>query len=373
MAYALSPDQVRCLRLRAQRLGPRSTGSASRVADIVRDVGGIQAQEAPAAALSVRVRGAGLTAADVERALVDERSIVRTWAQRGTLHLLHAEDICWLLPLLGPVFNKPSQRRLELGLDEDTGARGVRAIRDLLASQGPQTRAELAEQLSVQGIPTAGQAIAHLVHWAALEGVICLGPNRGSKPTYVLLDDWIDRGRPMAREAALAELAYRYLAAYGPARLDDLVVWSGLPVRDARVGWERVSDQLLEVEIDGRAAWILKARAGWLDEPPASPPVVRLLPRFDTYLLGYRSRDLAVPPEHAKYIHPGGGLVHRTILANGRAVGTWQIVRKRESLEVVVEPFDALAADLLPGVEAEVEDVGHFFGLPSRMRIMAPS
>ena len=204
MARALPPEQVRRLRLRAQRLGSPPDDVVPRVADIVRDAAGIQAQEMPAAALSVRARGAGLKAADIERALVDERSIVWTWGQRGTLHLLPAEDIGWLLPLLGPIFNRPSRRRLELGLDEEIGARGVRAIRDLLAGWGPLTRAELAGHLSARGIPTAGQAMAHLIHRATLEGVICRGPNCGSKPTYVLLDDWIGPGRAVPREAALA-------------------------------------------------------------------------------------------------------------------------------------------------------------------------
>jgi hypothetical protein len=289
------------------------------------------------------------------------------------LHLLPAEDIGWLLPLLGPIFNRPSRRRLELGLDEEIGARGVRAIWDLLAGRGPLTRAELAGHLSARGIPAAGQAMAHLIHRAALEGVICRGPNRGSKPTYVLLDDWIGRGRAVPREAALAELAYRYLAAYGPARPEDLVAWSGLPLRDTRTGWERIADQLLEVEIDGRAAWMLKERAGWLDEPPANSPVVRLLPRFDTYLLGYRTRDLAVAPEHASRILPGGGLIHSVIIADGRAVGTWKHAKKRDSLDVLVEPFDGLAPDLLPGFEEEVEDVGRFLGMPASMRVVAPT
>lgn len=373
MAQALSPEQVRRLRLRAQRLMSQPDDAALGVADIVRDVAGIQAQEMPAAALSIRVRGVGLAAADVEHALVDERSIVWTWAQRGTLHLLPAEDAGWLLSLLGPAFNRPSRRRLELGLDEETGARGIRAIRDLLARHGPLTRIELAAQLSPQGIPTAGQALPHLLHRAALEGVVCRGPNRGAQFTYVLLDDWIDRGRPIAREAALGELAYRYLAAYGPARPEDLAVWSGLPLRDARAGWERISGELLEVEIDGRAAWILKERAGWLDESSLSPPVVRLLPRFDTYLLGYRTRDLGIAPEHAKRILPGGGLIHPVVIADGRAVGTWRNVRTRDSLEVVVEPFLTLASDLVLGLEAEVEDLGHFLGLPADMRILAPS
>ena len=120
MAISLSDDQVRLLRLRAQRLTPRPGDGISDIALLVKELCGIQAQDARAAALALRVRSAGLSAADVERARVQERTIIRTWGQRGTLHLLAAEDLGWLLPLFGPVFIAGSRRRrTELGLDEE--------------------------------------------------------------------------------------------------------------------------------------------------------------------------------------------------------------------------------------------------------------
>jgi len=154
----------------------------------VKQVCGIQAQDAPAATLAVRVRSAELVVADVEQARVQDRTIIRTWGPRGTLHLLATDDIGWLLPLLGPVFVAGDRRRREeLGLDEDVCARGIHIIRNVLANQGPLTRAELFEQLANQGIYLEGQARPHLLGRAALEGLICLGPDRGTDPTYVLL------------------------------------------------------------------------------------------------------------------------------------------------------------------------------------------
>src|SRR5207248_3232015 len=145
---------------------------------------GIQAQDANAAALAVRVRSTGLVAADVEHARVQERTIIRSWGMRGTLHLLATEDIGWLLPLLGPIFIAGDRRRREeLGLDEDTCTRGMRIIRDVLATHGPLTRAEIVEQLATHGLRLEGQTRPHLLSRAALEGVICLGPDRGSEPT----------------------------------------------------------------------------------------------------------------------------------------------------------------------------------------------
>lgn len=229
----LSRDQTRLLRLHAQRLLlPSSDKVAS--AEVVREMCGIQAQEMQAAALAIRARSIGLVAADVEQARVQERSIVRTWAMRGTLHVLAGDDLNWLMPLVGPVFVAANRRRrMELGLDEDTCVRGIHIIRDVLAKQGPLARAEIVEQLAVHGLQIEGQARPHLLARAALEGIICFGPDREREPTYVLLSDWLDsrgRGPVLSEDEAYRELTIRYLSAYGPATSQDQAAWSGLPI-----------------------------------------------------------------------------------------------------------------------------------------------
>ncbi len=181
----LTAGRLRALRLRAQWLDqPRPAGPA----EVVRNLCGVQAQDANAAALSIGVRAEGLTAGDVALARLEERSLIRTWAMRGTLHLLAAEDIGWLLPLLAPGLIAGNARRYaELGLDADTLARSLRALQDALAREGPLTRAEIVARLAERGISLAGQARAYLVQRAALEGLICQGPDRGAEPAYVLL------------------------------------------------------------------------------------------------------------------------------------------------------------------------------------------
>ncbi len=370
MAVSLSDDHVRCLRLRAQRLALPPLDRIASVAHVVKELCGIQAQEVAAAALAVRVRSVGLVAANVEHARVQERSVVRTWGPRGTLHLLAAEDLNWLLPLIGPVFIAAGRRRrAELGLDEDTCAKGLRIIRDVLAHQGPLTRAELVEQLAIQGMRIEGQARPYLLQWAALEGIICLGPDHGAEPTYVLLSDWVGqehREHPLSEAAAHAELTRRYLKAYGPATPEDQATWSGMPMSKTRAAWQNIADQLIEVEIAGRPAWMLKTCAAWLDEPPAHAPIVRLLPRFDTYLLGYQNRDLAVPLQYAKRINAGGGILHPTLLVDGRAAGTWKSKPRKNHLDVIVEPFDHLAPKVHAGLEAEVADLARFLEVKTK-------
>jgi hypothetical protein len=337
----------------------------------VRDLGGVQAQEPSAAALALRVRSSGLTAAEVERARVVERTVVRTWGMRGTLHLLAASDLGWLLPLLGPVFSQGSRRRrLELGLDDETTARGVRLLNDVLTRESPLTRAEIVERVGAQGLHLEGQAAPHLIGQAARARLVCYGPDRDNEPTYVLLSEWVACGLPLPREEALAELARRYLAAYGPAGPEDLAHWSGLSLADVRAAWRSIADEIIAVEVARHPAGLRKDDAAWLDEPPAEPPAVRLLPSFDTYLLGYRDRNLVVAPEYARHIHPGGGVLHPTLLIGGRAAGTWRIVRRRAALEVAVEPFDTLADALLPLIETEAMDVGRFLDTPATLRIL---
>jgi hypothetical protein len=325
----VNEDTIRAARMRSQRLD----GRARDVAELVRHLCGIQAQEPRAGALSIRARTEGVTAADVERALTEERSVVRTWAMRGTIHLVAAEDVRWLHDLLAPLWLPGQHRALDvLGVPDADRPHAVEAIREALAAHGPLTRVELCDHLERAGIATGGQRAAHLPRLAALEGHVCFGPVRDGKDTYALLEDWIELGPRMERDAALAELARRYAAAYAPAEPRDLAAWSGLPARDARAAWR-------DVEPPPR-------------DPP-DPPVVRLLPAFDTYLLGYRSRDLAVPAEHARQVWPGGGIVRPTAIANGLALGTWKRTGVRVTLEPFCEPIDA---------EEEIADVERFLG-----------
>jgi hypothetical protein len=375
MSISLSDDQLRFLRLRSQRLAHQYRGEAIPVSQVVKEVCGIQAQDASAATLAVRSRSVGLVTADVKHARVDSRTIIRTWGQRGTLHILASEDIGWLLPLLGPVFvTGDRRRREELGLSEDVCVRSMHIMRNVLAEQGPMTRGELVEHLSKNGLHLEGQARPHLLARAALEGLICFGPDRGTEPTYVLLNDWIDQkstGHALSEDEAYAELTRRYLSAYGPATPGDQAAWSGLPLSKTRVAWQRIEGELLEVKIGNSHVWMLKTQAAWLDELRSSTSIVRLLPRFDIYLLGYQKRDLAVPAQYEKRINAGGGIVHAAVLVDGHIVGTWKSKREKKNFVVMVELFERVATEIEEGIEVEVEDIGRFLGVEVRMEVIS--
>lgn len=300
---------------------------------------------------------------DVADALNEGRSIVRTWLMRGALHVVAADDLQWMLGVLGPVFAAANQtRHTQLGLDAETKSRGVAAIRHILGDAGPLTRYEIVDRLRPLGIALnpRTQAPIHLVQLAALQGVLCLGPegNKG-EPTYVLIDDWIGKTRPKESASARAELARRYLAAFGPATADDFVAWSGLPAGVARSALSAISTEIVEVSTAGVTAFMLKSRLSGSGRVPGDP-AVRLLPAFDTYLLGHRRRDLAVPLGLRRRLQRGGGWLHPAVVVDGRVVGAWTLQRSRRRGQITVETQQPLTGALRKGVQAEVDDIGRF-------------
>ena len=129
--------------------------------------------------------------------------------------------------------------------------------------------------------------------------------------------------------------------------------------------WKRIAGSLVEVEIAGQSAWMLNVRLAQLDEFSYHSLVVRLLADFDTYLLGYQSRDMVVATQYAKRINAGGGMIRPTLLVNGRTVGTWKSTRRKKQLDIVVEPFEQLSPAIQPGLEAEAADIARFLGIPA--------
>jgi hypothetical protein len=353
------------LRARAQRLTQAAT-TAARPDRILHDVCGLQAQVWSAATLGMRARSAGLEVSTINLALNDNRSIVRTWLMRGTLHVVAADDVRWLLHLLGPVFARAGARRhAQLGLNDDLKARGLAAIRTTLAETGPLTRYELVDRLRKRRVvlDPKTQGPIHLIALAGLMGVVCLGPDRkDGDSTYVLLDDWVRKARMPSRETALVELARRYFAAFGPATVDDFSAWSGLPMNEARSAVSGARTALADMVVRGQLALVLKQHLPLKAAPVKSD--VRLLPAFDTYLLGYRRRDLAVPAPLQRRLQRGGGWLHPAVIVNGRAVAAWSLRRSgSRGGPVMIESFEPIRPAVRAGFEAEVADIGRFLEL----------
>jgi Winged helix DNA-binding domain len=280
----------------------------------------------------------GATADAVDASLRAGGPIVRTWAMRGTLHLIAAEDLPLVLAIFAPLHLARGQRRLtQLGLPPDVAERSTVEVAAILAEEGPLTRHELAERLRARGVPVdaEGQAPIHVVRRAALAGVLCEAGVRGRKELYGPLDP----GPLPDRDIALCELARRYAEAHAPATSEDFAAWSGLPAADVRRAW---------VEPGPPAG-----------DAPEGP--VRLLPALDEWLLGWASRDLTLAPAHARKVAPGGGIIRPIAIADGRAFATWRLDRRARRVEL--EAFGRVPRAVRAGVEAEVADLGAFLGL----------
>ena len=316
-------------------------------ADVAGRLLAVQGQDPRGARLAVRARSEGLTAAHVDQALTEERSLLITWLNRGTLHLVRSEDYPWLQMLTTPPLVSSCSRRLrQEGVTTQQGEKAVKTIERSLAKEGPLTRHQLRERLDSAGIPTAGQALIHLLFLAAVRGVAVRGPMAGKDHAYVLVRDWLEPQPAAERDAALAELARRYLVGHAPANDRDLARWAGLPLRDARAGLAAIASELVERE-DG-LVHLAK------HPPIAEVPGPRLLGAFDPLLLGWTSRELILGPH--THLVTLNGIFRPFAMVKGRAVGTWKLNRGK----VTVEPLGRVSKAASAALAADAADVERF-------------
>jgi hypothetical protein len=349
-------DAARLPRLRSAAQLLHRPADMRHPADVARAICGAQAQDLHAGRLAFRARSRRLSAADVDRARNEERSLLRTWAMRGTMHLVATDDAGWLVPLFEDAMAQNARRRLsQLGMDNPTRDRGLREIERALSADGPMARSALTERLRDKRVELDSGTRLHLFSLAVATGMACLGPDRGNQTSLVLARDWIGERPRHERDKALAELARRYLRAFGPATEADLAGWAGLGVREVRAALAAIGEELTEVAVAGQRAWMPKRAA----RRPRGR-YVRLLPAWDTYLMGYRDRGFVAQPAHWRRIMPGGGILHPTIVVDGVAVGTWRGRRDRGSIRIEPELFSKVDGVVCEAIDAEIADVLRF-------------
>jgi hypothetical protein len=333
-------------RLRAQRLtGP----PAASPLEVTTALLAVQAQELRGARLSVRRRTAGLTVAALDAALGDG-SLVVSWLNRGTLHLVRADDYWWLHALTTPQLVTSNRRRLEQeGVGARQAARGVDVV-TAAVEQGPQTRQQLRDRLDAARVPTAGQALVHVLWAAALAGHVVRGPMVGAQQAYVAAAAWVgDRVEPDPDEA-LARLAHRYLVGHGPADAADLARWAGTTLGKARRGLAAVADRTVP-RPDGLV--------DLADRPPAEGlPAPRLHGPYDPLLLGWASRTDWVAGHEG--LVTTNGIFRPFALVEGRAVATWGLADGVMTLR----PLEPVRPGALAALRRDAHDVLRYLGLP---------
>lgn len=326
--------------------------------------GAVQAQDYLGALWAVGLRMKQAVESGVEQALAD-RTIVRTWPMRGTLHFIAAEDVRWMLELLTPkVIAGSARRHAELGLDEVTFARSREVFARALQGGAQFTRAEMGAALEAAGIATVGQRLYHILWRLGQDGLICFGVRQGKQQTFVLLDEWLPATRHLARDEALAELARRYMTSHGPATDRDFAWWTGLTLGDARTGLELVRSGLVQQEIDGQTFWQASSAMATTGDALTA---AWLLPAYDEYTVGYTDRSALLDADGEKYVKAGHSILLPAVVVGGKVVGTWRRTAGKRGVVVELNLFTPLSTDDRQLVEAAAERYGAFLGLSAQV------
>jgi len=386
-ALHVSAEQVAAFRLSRHHLAkPAPRASLARVAG---DMCGAQAQIMSAAALSLRARVRGLRPEDVERALWGDRTLAKVWCMRGTVHLVPSEDLAVFARGSIGRANRDTAWLESHGLPAKTIDRVLDALRPAL--DRPRTRKDLADLVAktlgvaahrksgrgwgaprnAPGIQLGGTSLplGYLVFLACYRGLACAGPTQGNEATFVRPDVWLPKWRDLPVEEAETELLRRYLHAYGPATVTDFVAWSRVTTKGARASWARLVGELAPVDVEGKPAWLLRADLADIRRARIDRPTVRLLPYFDSLLLGHQSRDHLVGGAHYKRVYLPAGWIAPVVLVDARVAGTWGYERKGERLALNVKPFGRPSRAVREGIEAEAEDVARFFDARLELRV----
>lgn len=364
----ITPAQVRAFRLARQHL--TDPLPAERLAEIVADVGGIQAQVMSAAELALWARSRDLTPGHVRAGLWERRDLVKTWSMRGTLHLLPAFEFpLWAAALAtrSGWRKRPWLRAFGVTIEE---MEALIATLDAKLDGSGKTREEVAGLLS----PKLRDSLMHgwgtLLKPAAYEGALCFGPNRGRNVTFVHPADWLGGLEEQDSDEATKEIFRRYVRAYGPATHEDFARWwgGGAGVGPARRILQSIQDELEEVEAEGRRAWVMAGDAELMRslDPPRS---VHLLPNFDLYTLHYRPRDAFVPPGRLDGVFRTAGWISPVVLLNGAVAGVWEQKKRARKVELRVEPFVRLTKAATKGIERETKRLEEFLSAPVELQV----
>ena len=354
-------------RLGRQHLAERAP--RERALGVVRTIAGLHAQLTASAELTLWARVAGLGREDVSRWLWQERALVKTWAMRGTLHLMPAEELgLWVAAqgALKPRHHAGSWLRHHSLTREEADAM-LAAIPQALDGRA-LTRESLAGEVArITGIDGLDGKLrggfGDLLKPAAFRGDLCFAPSEGRNVRFTRPDQWLGPWEPPAEDEAVRAVTRRYLAAYGPADREALARWFGMPSPAGGGRWlKALDDEAVVVDVDGEDLVML---AGDVESAAAAEPtgVARLLPAFDHYVVAApRGRDAVLPSDERARVYRPQGWLSPVLVVDGRIAGVWSHERKGDRLVVAVEPFGRLSRAERAAVEAEAAALAAFLG-----------
>jgi len=362
LAAELSWTQVHAFRLQRHHLARRAP--KQHLAQVVGEIGGAQAQLMSAAELQIAAR-VDCKVDDVRQALWKEKTLVKTWLMRGTLHLARAEDLPLFTAAMGRrwINVRPSWLKF-MNVTEKELWELVAHIGDAISDK-PMTREELiavvgkGRSAHVRDVLKSGWG--GMLKPAARNGKLCFGPNRGQSVTFVSPQKWLPGWREVDPEEAIVEAARRYLRAYGPATKTDFARWWGAWPGIGSAAWSGLTQEIAHVDVEGArldllASDVAAAKKARLEDP------VQLLPAFDPYILGHATRDHLFERLHAPKVSRTAGWISAVVLVDGRVAGTWSHVISGKTLRVTVEPFRRLTPTVVAGIRNRAGELSQAAG-----------
>lgn len=326
---------------------------------------GAHAQVLSAAEISVALRMEKATREDVQRALWEDRSLVKTFGPRGTVHLLPTDELASWVGALSALERPVSSTPLVMRMTPEQTGQVIAAIGAALADDD-LTADELGDQVVARTGPWAGDLVmpAFQGYWprwrqsisaAANAGVLCYGPNRGRNTTYSNPHRFAPF-KPVSTESALAEIVRRFLWSYGPATPQHFARWLNISPAAAGRLFTTVADDLEEVILDGEPAWLVR---GDTDFPADRAPGVRLLPYFDAYGVGSHPRQLLFPGKAwDRALARGQAGNYPLLLVDGIVAGVWHQRKSGRKLHLTVEPLRDLKPGQLSKLDTEADRLG---------------
>jgi hypothetical protein len=309
----------------------------------------------------------------VQDALWKKRSLVKTWAMRGTLHLFSADEF----PLYAAAMQSRDHWRKPYWLKAFGVSLGemesiIKGIHDVLDDGRHLTREQLSAEVAARVGEHAGEKLfadswGALLKPAAAAGALAFGPNVGRNVSFVRPDRWLAKWRDVDPVGAIQEVLRKFVHMHGPTRPENFVHWWGRAAAATKRLWRSMEAEFEEVDVEGDRAWILAADADAIARTKPDRGV-RLLPNFDAYLMAFHPRSRLVR-EHARaQVFREQGWISPVVLAGGEAVGIWESERTTDRLLVRVEPLERLPAGARIGLRSESARLGAFIGLDAELR-----
>lgn len=375
--HSITWDQVAAFRLVRHHLLERAP--SKNYLSVASDMGGAQAQIVSAAQISLSSRIQNLQIAHIEKAVAD-RKLVKASCMRCTLFLAPSDELEVFSLGAASRARRETAWTLRQGVAKKTVDAAIDATLSVL--EEPLTRKEISERVSkklgaqksavrgggwgrkseVAAVPVGKLIfpVVSLLHLVADKGIVCYGPPRGNEPTFVRAEAWIPEWKKVGREESEDALLRRYLQSFGPATAGDFAMWSGFTLAEARAVWSRQQNKIAQVNVGDKKLFLLQSDLKELTRANFERPHARLLPYFDSYILGHKERGHLVSVQHSKEVYRPQGWVAPVALVNGRIAGVWKREQQKDRLLVSLKKFQPLTRQVQNDIQEEARHLARF-------------